>query len=62
MVGIQQGQNGSCSVTVHDPFTPGKPKDDNYKVGRDGRINHAAGAGKPGFGVLIFSESIKKKT
>ena len=62
VVGIQQGQNGSCSVTVHDPFTPGKPKDDNYKVGRDGRINHPAGEGKPGFGVLIFSESIKKTT
>jgi hypothetical protein len=62
VVGVQQGQNGSCSITVHDPFTPGKPKEENYKVGRDGRINHPAGEGKPGFGVVIFSESIKKKT
>jgi hypothetical protein len=62
VVAIQQGQNGSCSITAHDPFTPGKPKDDNYKVGRDGRINHPAGEGKPGFGLVIFSESIMKRS
>ena len=62
IVGFQDLGNNKCQIAVHDPYTKGKPSTENYPIGRDGKINHPMGGKIPGFGGVIFSESIRKGT
>lgn len=62
IVGFRDLGNNKCTITVHDPFSPGKPKTENYAIGRDGKIAHPYSGSTPGFGTLIFSESIRDRT